>query len=101
LGLDYLIPCGLIINELVSNCFKHAFDVADNGNVLVHASVVNNDCVITISDNGKGFKKGFVFEDSKSLGLQLVSALVSQINGTIVFDSKKGNTSVMFKFKFL
>jgi PAS domain S-box-containing protein len=101
LNLDFSIPCGLIINELISNSLKHAFTDAREGIIKVifkkQADVVH----LTIEDTGKGFDKDIDFRNTDSLGLQLVIALVDQINGSIVQHSQeKKGTVYNIEFKY-
>jgi two-component sensor histidine kinase len=101
LNLDYSIPCGLIINELISNSLKHAFTESEKGTIKVifkkHTDLVH----LSIEDDGKGFNKKIDFRNTDSLGLQLVMALVDQINGKIEqkAQTKKG-TIYTIEFKY-
>ena len=93
LNLDTSIPCGLIINELISNSLKYAFANQEEGEVsiTVKGSRKDKDLVsITIADNGSGLPRDIDFEDSPSLGLQLVTVLTRQLNGKITLDNTKG-----------
>src|SRR5919108_3819493 len=86
LGIDVAIPCGLIINELVSNSLKHAFPEGREGEISISlqggATNLSN-FILTVSDNGIGFPKNLDFRNTESPGLQLVTILVEQIGGTI------------------
>ncbi len=98
LNLDTSIPCGLIVNELVSNALKYAFPQDRKGEVWVHLKAVNNVVTLIISDNGIGLPKDFDFKNTDSLGLQLVTSLVEQINGEIFCENKIGTKfTVTFK----
>ncbi len=82
------IPCGLIINELVSNVLKHAFPTGQTGEVRIglYADRLADDerqLVLTVGDNGIGFPQDVDFQDTESLGLQLVNNLVRQLGGDI------------------
>jgi len=90
LNLDTSIPCGLIINELLSNALKYAFKDGRKGAIQVAVKENNNSITITIADNGMGLPNGLDYRNTESLGLQLVVALVEQINGSIKIDQKKG-----------
>jgi PAS domain S-box-containing protein len=84
LNLDTSIPCGLIINELVSNALKYAFIDCSEGFVAVKIKKVNNDKIkMIVSDNGRGIPENIDFRNTETLGLQLVTILAEQINGTI------------------
>jgi PAS domain S-box-containing protein len=91
LNLDTAIPCGLIINELVSNCMKYAFNKNPIGKVLVSLQKLREDyLILKVTDNGNGIPKDVNPLDSPSLGLQLVNLLTKQINGVLEIDSNKG-----------
>lgn len=88
LDLDQAIPCGLIINELLSNALKYAFPEGQEGKVHigVHEEEKedgNMEVKIRIADNGVGLPEGYEIGESDSLGLQLVSSLLEQIGGEI------------------
>jgi PAS domain S-box-containing protein len=98
LNLDTSIPCGLIVNELVSNALKYAFKDRLDGKIKINLSIDKKDVVLVVSDNGVGFPKNINFRETNSLGLQLVTTLVEQIDGTIEMKSKKGTTyTIIFK----
>ena len=90
LNLDTAIPCGLIINELISNALKYAFKDNDDGRLDVQVKSVGDALQIIIADNGKGLPENIDFRNTESLGLQLVVTLVEQINGQIALETKKG-----------
>ena len=88
-NIDTVIPCALIINELVSNSLKYAFPNS-SGRTDQAAEVridlrhgTSNKFILTVSDNGVGLPKGFKIQNCESLGLKLVSVLVKQLKGSI------------------
>jgi PAS domain S-box-containing protein len=96
--LDTAIPCGLIVNELLSNSFKYAFQGRSSGRIyLGFHPTEDNHFYIKVSDNGVGFPEGMDFRKSKSMGLQLVTVLVEQLGGTIEMDVENGTT---FQIRF-
>ena len=98
LNLDTAIPCGLIINELVSNCMKYAFNKNPSGTVLVSLQKLREEyLVLQVTDNGSGIPQDVNPLDSPSLGLQLVNLLTKQINGVLEIDSNIG-TSISISF---
>ena len=97
LNLDTAIPCGLIINELLSNSLKYAFVKNKKGKIEVSIKQKEKNIVISVAYNGKGLPENIDFRNTESLGLQLVASLVEQINGKIKLDSKKG-TKVTIEF---
>ncbi len=91
LEIDKAIPCGLIMNELISNALKHAFPEDRKGEITVRLRRQDDGLVwITVADNGKGFPPGMDFRHTQTLGLQLVNMLVRQLRGTIEFQVDNG-----------
>ncbi|MDA8105850.1 MAG: PAS domain S-box protein [Nitrospiraceae bacterium] len=85
------IPCGLIINELVSNALRHAFPDGRQGIIEVRMqSDSSGGILLIVSDNGAGFPEYIDFRNTKSLGMQLVTSLVSQLDGTIELGKSEG-----------
>jgi two-component sensor histidine kinase len=98
LDINKAIPCGLIVNELVSNSLKHAFPQNKKGSIHIQLSAGNNGNVrLEVSDDGIGFSEKVDFQEPDSLGLQLVNDLVEQLEGTLKLDSSKG-TSYQISF---
>jgi PAS domain S-box-containing protein len=91
IGIDTAVPCGLIINELITNALKHAFPNGSGGEIRISLQTIPEDqLVITIRDNGVGFPLTTELSQSKSLGLQLVNTLVSQLEGVITMQHQDG-----------
>lgn len=90
LDIDVAIPCGLIINELVTNSLKHAFSDVRKGQILIKFHSDNNNTVLTVSDDGIGFKGKINAEKTETSGLRLVNKLVRQLNGKIERNREKG-----------
>ncbi len=95
LNLDQAIPCGLIINELVSNALKYAFSGRNEGKVHigVHCEEKEDggeEVRLRIFDNGIGLPEGYKVGESDSLGLQLVSSLLDQLGGEISLKRDNG-----------
>lgn len=89
------VPCGLILNELISNVYKHAFIDQDKGEVTIVCTKTNGLFSLTFRDNGKGFDTAKVMGNLTSLGLTLVSALVDQVSGTLEIENNKGTTYII------
>lgn len=99
LNIDTAIPCGLIVNELVSNSLKYAFPSGKSGAIEVSCKQSkNNHCILIVSDNGIGLPIRFDIDKSSSLGLKLVTGLVKQIGGSFVVNRKNGT---QFKIEFI
>lgn len=90
LNIDKAIPCGLIINELVSNCMKYAFPQKKKGEIRVEMNSDNSHVDLVVYDNGVGFPENLNFNKTETLGLQLVNALTAQLGGKIVLDRTGG-----------
>jgi PAS domain S-box-containing protein len=95
---DIAIPYGLILNELVSNCLKHAFPDGRSGQVQVLLwRDAAGQATLTVHDNGCGLPPDLDIRSTESLGLQLVNALTEQLRGTIALDRDDGTTfTLMF-----
>jgi PAS domain S-box-containing protein len=101
LGIDSAVPCGLLLNELISNALKHAFPFPLPGSEGATPDRPNEICVevkrgdsghltMSVADNGRGFPAELDFRKSGSLGLQLVNMLVEQLDGNLDLDSSHG-----------
>jgi PAS domain S-box-containing protein len=102
-GPDIAISLGLILNELITNAYKHAFPENKNfsGAVRNEINVIacrdGDELILTVANNGVGLPADFELEKSESLGLQLVKMLIKQINGSIELDRSAGTA---FRLKF-
>lgn len=93
LSVDTAIPCGLIVNELVSNCLKHAFPAGRSGEIRLALRMgPEGGVVLVVGDNGVGFPPGLNFSHAASLGLQLVRILTEQLDGTLTLEQQAGTT---------
>jgi two-component sensor histidine kinase len=93
IDLDTAIPLGLIVNELVTNSYKHAFQTKDSGTIVVtfHCNKEGKDYTLKVRDNGSGFD-----HDNKkqhSLGMELIQMLAEQLNGKMVFRNENGTVA--------
>lgn len=95
LGVDTAIPCGLIINELVSNAMKYAFPNGHSGKisvkvVLLDQTAEQNNYLLEVQDNGIGFPEHIDFRRTESLGMQLVNILARQLRGSVELTVESG-----------
>ncbi|MFA0834646.1 MAG: histidine kinase dimerization/phosphoacceptor domain -containing protein [Methanobacterium formicicum] len=119
ISIDTAVPCGLLLNELVSNSIKHAFDPGENGEIRIclssdeelssedlhppedsHSLVDERsppELTLTVWDNGKGLADGFNISKSDTMGMKLIDALVTQLEAKIEFNNSPG---ACFKIKF-
>lgn len=93
LDIDTAIPCGLIINELVSNALKYAFPDQDCGEIKVKVTQDSQQSItLTIADNGIGLPHKVNLEQTQTLGLRMVKTLTRQISGTLTISQEAGTS---------
>lgn len=96
--IEKAIPCGLILNELIMNAFKHASLSDRDGFIkIIFEKLENDSYMLIVSDNGKGLPEGFDINRSDSMGMTLVRELVGQLRGTI---SVKNGKETVFTIIF-
>lgn len=91
LDMDTAMPCALLVNEVVSNAYKYAFPGQRAGTISIVMKRQNGKTVLGIYDNGVGFPSDYDFEKTDSLGMQLVQALTSQIDGELKVSQENGS----------
>ena len=98
LPVDQAIPCALVVNEILSNAYKHAFRGRKHGTIEISAVQENGQIRITVRDDGIGIPGNFDISRTNSLGLKLIRTLVqSQLKGSLMFKSQNG-TEVTMEF---
>ena len=99
MGIDAAIPCGLIINELISNSLKHAFPEEKKGEIEISLSSMGEDIIeISVQDNGIGIPDDLDFRNTQSLGLHIVNLLVEDLlQEEITLDKERGTE---FRIRF-
>lgn len=100
LSVDQGVPCGLILNELISNAYEHAFKGRMEGVINICIKEKEDQIQMKVSDNGNGLPEGFEIGQTGSLGLTLVQTLTRQLNGNLHFTNKK-ETEFIITFKQL
>lgn len=90
LNLDQAIPCGLIINELITNSMKYAFTERKKGTIYLELKNKNNIITLVVGDDGVGLPKDYDINNAETLGLQLVATLAEQLDGDINLEKTKG-----------
>ncbi|MCF6249071.1 MAG: ATP-binding protein [Desulfobacula sp.] len=100
LDIETAIPCGLIVNELISNCLKYAFADGRNGKIDISIILLNQEeFELIIKDNGVGIPKSLDIENTKSMGLNLVKVLAEEtLEGKMELDRARG-TKFTFRLK--
>lgn len=93
-GVDTLIPMGLLINEIVTNALKYAFEGRDQGTITVDLQPLeqNDGCVLKIADDGIGMPEDQFNAYSTSLGMELIQTFVSQLDGEVEVDTSNGTS---------
>jgi PAS domain S-box-containing protein len=98
LPIEAAVPCGLLLNELISNCLKHAYRGRDRGRIQVTLRAVEgSEVLLAVSDDGVGFPPGVEPQAGASFGMQLIADLVEQLHGTIRISRETG-TSIRILF---
>jgi two-component sensor histidine kinase len=98
LETDRAIHCGLLVNELVVNAFKHAFSKQPSGLLRVSLKKMNREVVLSVCDNGPGLAKDFKLEGDDSLGTMLITSFAENLNATIkISESDQGGTCFSFR----
>jgi two-component sensor histidine kinase/HAMP domain-containing protein len=97
LSVNEAVPCGLILNELVCNSLKHAFDGREDGEmaVLLQHGVKEGQVRLCVRDNGTGFPVGLDWRQARTLGLRLVRMLAGQLRAEVEFSSTSGTEFIM------
>lgn len=99
MSIDLAVPCGLILNELISNAFKHGFPNGKNGKVTVRLLAQSDSkCSLWVEDDGAGLPADFDVNSSKSLGLRLVRSLTKQIRGSFELVRAEPGSSARLEF---
>ncbi len=92
LSINTAIPCGLIINEILTNSIKYAFPRKSKGEIQIKLRIKEGIIILKISDNGIGLPKDYDPKKMESLGMKLILILTEQIDGVIEITSEKGTS---------
>ena len=99
LSIETAVPCGLVVNEIVTNALKHAFPGDRHGRIHVHLENLDGGWrSVTISDDGVGLPENLDVEQAETLGLRLVRALAQQIDGRIAVIPRPAGATFTFAF---
>ena len=97
LDINRAIPCGLILNELITNSLKHAFTESNAGTVRINMTKSNADYLyIGVEDDGIGLPDNFNIEEVETLGLELVNMLIRQLDATLEVENSEGVAIEMY-----
>lgn len=99
LNIDTAIPLGLLVNEIITNSFKHAFANMQSGRINISVKTIGKSVELIIKDNGKGLPENYLemMKKSKSLGFELITILVEQLNAKLEI---KNDNGAEFKLSF-
>jgi len=96
-GPDVLIPCGLIMNELINNSLKYAFKNTEAPEIEISLKAHGEDVILCVGDNGSGLPEDVGLKGAKSLGFDIVNQLVGQLKGRVEIDRTRGT---LFRISF-
>lgn len=99
LTINQAIPTGLILNELITNAYKHAFSNSDYGNIVVELKRDDGAYRLRVCDDGEGLPEDVNLEDPNSLGMTLIQTLSKQLNGTYAWNRCEKGTEFVLEFK--
>ncbi len=95
LDITKAVPCGIIINELITNAAKHAFSDHSEKKISISLKREGEKVSLSVSDNGVGLPEDFSIQNSSSLGMSLVNILIKQLEGEISMNDRNGTTFVL------
>jgi len=90
-----LIPVGIIVNELLTNTMKYAFEGRDSGDIQITVTAIDKKVTLIIQDNGRGLPEGFDINEQTSFGLMLVTMLSEQLHAVLTVESIDGVRSTL------
>lgn len=99
LNINQAIPCALILNELVTNAFKYAFDDTEDGKLWIYLTAEDGMITLTIKDNGPGLPVDFNIQSKESLGFALVQRLTDQLEGKLSIGDGAGGACFEISFQ--
>jgi PAS domain S-box-containing protein len=94
--IDFSVPYGLIVNELVMNSYKHAFKGVSKPEIQVELHKKPTGIVLKVCDNGVGLPADFDIEESPTLGMKLINSLIVQLSGALSYTKERGTTWEIF-----
>lgn len=90
MDINQAIPCAILVNELLTNAYKHAFADKKSGTIWISLRETEDQIVVEVRDNGVGLPKDFSIEDQTSIGMNLIQNLTQQLNGELDIEAKDG-----------
>ncbi|MCW9708798.1 sensor histidine kinase [Fodinibius salsisoli] len=98
IDIDKVVPCGLLVNELVVNAYKHAFSTVEEGELTLKLKNHNHKVVLTIADNGPGLPEDFALGTGDSLGSMLIQTFANQLDADLHIDRSHEGVAFVFTF---
>lgn len=99
LAVGQAIPCGLLLNELITNCYKHAFTDQDEGHIRIRIEDKNDIIELSVKDDGIGLPADFDIDKESSLGMTIIKTLANQLNGNLEIDSTCAGSCFLLAFE--
>lgn len=99
LNINQAVPCSLIINEVITNVYKHAFKGREHGWIKATLNREGDEVIFTIEDDGVGLPEGFDMSQLSSLGTKIITALVKQLHGTFEL-ARREESGTIFHLAF-
>jgi len=90
LNINQAIPCALLVNEVITNAYKHAFTNQKNGKIDIKVTEDNDKVMVLIKDNGIGVSDNIMEETTSSIGMTLIKLLEQQLEGEVTYANKNG-----------
>lgn len=97
ININQAIPCALMVNEVITNAYKHAFNHQGEGEIAVHLHEEGGNVVVQIKDNGVGIPDNVMQKNSSSIGMTLINLLKQQLEGEVHYSNENGTK---FKLEF-
>ncbi len=98
LNVNQAITCSLIVNEVITNAIKHAFEGRESGRIDISCREKDGRIILTIKDNGVGVPEDLLSADSQSVGMQLIELMIDQLNAVYVY--KPIENGSLFRIEF-
>ena len=98
MSIEMAVPCGLMLNELLSNAIKHGFPNGGKGVITIRLQRVSDSYLLSIANNGAGIPSGMDCQSSHSLGLRLVRSLSKQLRGSFTLMNSDPGTTASIEF---
>jgi len=98
ININQALPCSLMLNEIITNSIKHAFDKTEKPTIVINLSETNGHIMLSVSDNGCGLPENLNLENPSTLGFTLIMILKDQLNANLEIKSDQG-TTIKLTFK--